>query len=143
MNNLDVVIRLFGAVEARDLAPMADIYDPEAVIHEADSLPYGGQYCGHRGVAEHGYRYVRAWDSLQTEQDRYLEAEFTADGDRVFVTWKQKAHGADGTALSVPVISTYRLRDGKIVESRMHAFDSAALASFLARERPSGRAASG
>jgi ketosteroid isomerase-like protein len=86
-------------------------------------------------VVEHGLAYVQAWDALQTEADRNLEAEFFGAGDRVLVRWRQKAHAPDGSALSVPVVSEYRLRDGHVVESRMHTFDSGALNRFLAAAR--------
>jgi hypothetical protein len=35
-------------------------------------------------------------------------------------------------AVCVPVVSEYRLRNGKVVESRMHPFDSGELVKFLA-----------
>jgi ketosteroid isomerase-like protein len=135
-DNVDVVRRLFQAVERRDLEAMWQLYDPEVRIHEAASLPYGGSFEGFEGVADHGLGYVVAWDHLQTEDDRDLEAEFFAVGERVLVRWRQKAHGADGSALSVPVISEYQLRDRRVIESRMHSFDSAKLAAFLAAQGP-------
>lgn len=39
--NVEVIRRLFHAVEARDIEPMYEIYSPEVVIREAASLPYG------------------------------------------------------------------------------------------------------
>jgi hypothetical protein len=38
-----------------------------------------------------------------------------------------------GMELDLPVISAYRLRDGRVVESIMHDFDTAALVGFLGR----------
>jgi uncharacterized protein len=130
-DNIDIIRRLFRAVEERDIEPMYEIYDPEVVIREASSLPYGGEHRGYEGVIRHGLGYVQAWDHLQTEEDRNLEPEFVGHGDRVLVCWQQKAHAEDGRALRVPVVSEYRLRGGKVVESRMHTFDSAELAEFL------------
>jgi ketosteroid isomerase-like protein len=134
-DNVDVIRRLFRAVEERDIELMFDIYDPEVVVREAPSLPYGGDYRGRDGVAQHGLGYLEAWDRLQTEEDRRLEAEFVGSGDRVFVRWRQKAHSRDGEQLDLPVISVYRLREGRVVESIMHHLDTAALLEFLARER--------
>jgi hypothetical protein len=34
-DNVDVIRRLFRAVEERDVEPMFDIYDPEVVVWEA------------------------------------------------------------------------------------------------------------
>lgn len=131
-DNVEVVRRLFRAVEERDIEPMYEIYASDVVIREADSLPYGGEYQGHDGVLRHGAGYLRAWDPLQDEDDRRTEAEFFGDQDRVFVSWRQKGRTSDGRRLNVPVVSAYRLRDGRIVESTMHHLDTAALLRFLA-----------
>lgn len=40
--NVEIVKRLFDAVERRDLAGVLAIYDSQIVIREAESLPYGG-----------------------------------------------------------------------------------------------------
>ncbi len=131
-DNIETVKRLFRAVEQRDIEPMWEIYDPAVEINEAPSLPYGGHFHGFEGVMEHGLGYLAAWEDLQTDEDRDLEAEFIGAGDRVLVRWRQKAHTTEGQALSVPVVSDYLLRGGKVIESRMHPFDSQALAGFLA-----------
>jgi uncharacterized protein len=135
-DNVETVKRLFRAVEQRDVEPMYEIYDREVEVNEAPSLPYGGKFRGHEGMVEHGLRYVAAWDHLQADEDRDLEAEFVAAGDRVLVRWRQKAHASRGCSLNVPVLSEYLLRDGKVIESRMHTFDSAAIADFLASAEP-------
>jgi ketosteroid isomerase-like protein len=53
----------------------------------------------------------------------------------VFVRWRQKGHASDGRKLNLPVVSVYRLRDGRIVESIMHHFDTARLVEFFDSER--------
>jgi len=65
-DNVDVVRRLFQAVEARDIEPMYELYDGDVIVREAPSLPYGGEYRGHDGILQHGMGYVQAWDPLQT-----------------------------------------------------------------------------
>ncbi len=59
--NLEVVRRLFEAVERRDLAGVLAAYDSEITIREADSLPYGGVYHGFDGGQKHAAGYVQAW----------------------------------------------------------------------------------
>lgn len=132
--NREMVLRLYAAVEARDIEPMYDIYAPEVVIHEAPSLPYGGEFRGHDGVRAHGLSYLATWDPHQTPQDRRLDPRVSADGDRVFVAWRQRAHGSDGQRLDLPAVSEYLLRSGRVVESRMLHFDTAAILAFLARQ---------
>jgi len=133
--NVEVIRRLFRAVEARDIEPMYEIYSPEVVIREAPSLPYGGDYRGHGGILEHGTGYLATWDHLQDDEDRRMDAEFDAAGDRVFVRWHQRAHGRDGTRLDLPVVSVYDLQDRQVVRSVMHHLDTATLLAFLDRQR--------
>ena len=51
--DVELVRRLFNAVEDRDLEALLDCYDAAIEIHEADSLPYGGVYRGHEGARAH------------------------------------------------------------------------------------------
>ena len=132
-SNVEIVRRLFQTVEERDLETMFELYDPEVVIREAPSLPYGGEYHGHEGVVEHGLGYLGTWQPVQQPGDETLEPEFLDGGDRVFVRWHQKATAPDGARVDLPAISEYRLRDGKIVSSAMHHFDTAAILRFLER----------
>jgi uncharacterized protein len=132
--NVEVIRRLFRAVEARDIEAMYEIYAPDVIVREAPSLPYGGEHRGHVGILEHGRGYVETWDHLQDDEDRQLDAEFIDAGDSVFVCWRQRAHGLDGTSLDLPVISIYELRDLRVVESTMHHLDTAALLAFLGRQ---------
>lgn len=134
-SNVDVVRRLFQAVKERDIEPMYEIYDPDVIVREAPSLPYGGEYRGHHGIVAHGMGYLETWDHLQTDDDKWMEAEFSGAGERVFVRWRQKAHASDGTQLDLPAVSVYRLREGRVVESIMHHLDTAELLAFLDRER--------
>ena len=133
--NVEVIRRLFRAVEARDIEPMYEIYSPEVVVREAPSLPYGGDYIGHAGILDHGIGYLETWDHLQDDEDRRMDAEFINAGERVFVCWHQRAHGDDGTRLDLPVVSIYDLRDQRVVRSIMHHLDTAALLAFLDRQR--------
>jgi ketosteroid isomerase-like protein len=129
-----VVRRLFEAVETRDVEPMYGLYAPDVVIHEAPSLPWGGEFRGHDGVLRHGLGYVRTWEPLQTAADRRLDPEVAAEGDRVFVTWRQRAHDRDGRQLDLPAVSAYALASGRIVDARMYHFDTVAILAFLAAQ---------
>lgn len=45
--NVEIVERLFEAVERRDRAGVLAAYDENIVIREAESLHYGGTFQGH------------------------------------------------------------------------------------------------
>ena len=133
---------LFAAVEARDASPLAALYSPEVLIHEAPSLPYGGDFRGLEGMIRHASLFTQTWDRLQLPADRRMDPDFVARGDQVLVSWRLRAHGSD-RVLDIPMVSHYRLTDARIVESRMLAFDTAAILEFLAAQAPPDDAHSG
>ena len=127
--NVEIVRRLFEAVERRDRTWVLGAYDENIVIREAASLPYGGEYRGTEGALEHAQDYRKVWDNLQTTSERELSPTFLDAGDTVVVLWRQRAaigeRKFDSSAASV-----YKLRNGKIVESEMFQ-DTAAILKFL------------
>jgi ketosteroid isomerase-like protein/uncharacterized protein YciI len=143
--NVEAVRRVLAAIEARGdgagwrarWAMYRDAYAPEAAIHEAPSLPYGGDYEGPDAVERHARVYGAAWDGLQGAAERALDPEFLAGGDRVAVVWRQRGRdAATGERFDMPAMSLYELRGGRIVDSRMFHFDAGAAAAFLRRAKP-------
>jgi uncharacterized protein YciI/ketosteroid isomerase-like protein len=130
--NAAVVRSLFKAVEQRNGEGVVRAYDEAIIIHEAPSLPYGGDYEGLPGAFGHATGYRRAWDPLQGNAERELGAEIIADPDRVVVLWNQKGRNPiNGEVFEMPVASVYRMKDGRIIDSRMFHFDVAASRAFL------------
>lgn len=126
-----VVRNLFAAVARRDPAGVFSAYHPDIVINEAPSLPYGGEYRGREGAIRHAEGFRSTWDRYQPEASRNLEPEFLAVGDRVVVLWRFRAQRQTRESIDLPVVGIYRLREGRIIESRMFHFDTAALLRFI------------
>jgi len=136
MSDSEVLItvrKLFEAVARRDAGAYFGAFHPDILISEAPSLPYGGEYSGLEGVLRHAERFRATWDRYQSEDSRELEPEFLAIANRVIVLWRLRARAANGEGIDLPVVSIYRLNDGKIIESRMYHFDTVALMRFLNR----------
>jgi ketosteroid isomerase-like protein len=136
MSDSEVLItvrKLFEAVARRDAGAYFGAFHPDILISEAPSLPYGGDYRGLEGALRHAERFRATWDRYQSEDSRELELEFLAVDNRVVVLWRLRARAANGQGIDLPVVSIYRLQDGKIIESRMFPFDTAALVRFLGR----------
>lgn len=141
-DNLATVRAMFAAVAARgDAAHAAErwaaysgLYDPDAVIHEAPSLPYGGEYTGLAGVAAHAQGYGAAWGRLQAPEMQDLQPTFIAGGDEVVVLWRQRGVNAGtGEIFDMPATSVYQMKRGRVLQSRMFHFDVAATRDFLER----------
>src|SRR5216683_6283764 len=130
--HLEAVKRLFDAVRRRDQAALQEAYHPEIVIHEAPSLPYGGDYHGHEGALQHVNGYYQTWDALrpaarQAHHPIFLETT----EDYVVVLWREEAVAPDsGSRIDLPALGVYKVRDGQVVESRMFQ-DTAAVRDLL------------
>jgi ketosteroid isomerase-like protein len=134
--NVETVRRLFKAVEERDLAGTLVRYDPEIVIREASFLPYGGTYHGHEGAKQHARGFALAWGKSQAGDEKLLDADFLDAGDRVVVLFRLKGLAAkSGRKIDVPVVGTYRVRGGKVVEYQMFYSDTTEVMQFLAATR--------
>jgi ketosteroid isomerase-like protein len=131
MGNLEVVSRLFRAIEQRDGVAALAAWDDEAVISEPSFLPYGGQYRGRQGVVRHAERWLETWDRLQGENERPLRAVFLDADDHVVAVWRLRATREDGNVLAARVVGVYRVSDGKIDAAQMFYSDRAAIVSFL------------
>ena len=133
--NIEAVRQLFGAVEERDLAGVLAAYDENIVIREAEFLPYGGEFHGHEGGQRHALKALEVWGNLQPPDQRTLTARFLDAGeDYVSVLWQQRGVNSRGEKFDAPVVSIYKMRGRKIVESQMFHADTKALVQFLAGE---------
>jgi ketosteroid isomerase-like protein/uncharacterized protein YciI len=132
--NKRAVKALFEAVDRRDREGVRAVYDENITIHEAASLPYGGDYHGLEGALRHGQGFRAAWDRFQPQEARGLDPQIVADGDHVVVLWRHRVENAEtGDRLELPVVSVYRMENARIADSRMFHFDTAALLRFLER----------
>lgn len=131
--NVEVVQRLFAAVERRDLPAMLECYAEDVEIHEAGSLPYGGVYRGREGATAHARSFQATWARYQTPAEYPLQAEFVDAGDgSVVVVFRHRAvDPASGRRVDEAEVSLYRVHDAKVVRSQMLHFDTAALLRFL------------
>ena len=136
---IDVVRRLFDAVERRDLETVLDCYDREVEIVEAAALPYGGSYRGHDGARRHAAAFVSSWGPLQTPAEHQLDAEF-CDGpdDTVVAVFRHRAFNPiTDERFDEPEVAVYEVRDDKVVRSQMFHADSMSVAAFVRRGQTS------
>ena len=130
---MDVVRRLFAAVERRDREAVLACYAEDVEIHEAAVLPYGGTRRGLSGALAHAQGFRAAWDPYQGPDEVRLDPHLWGDAsDTVCALFRHRAVNPErGTRLDAPEVGVYQVRDGKVVRSQMFHADSTAVVRFL------------
>lgn len=137
MHESEKVLRAFYAAEASYLAAggpkaastevFAECLHPDIVIHEAASLPYGGQWCGLDGVAAFMAKLSETYDSA-TVKDRSI----TVDGPVVVVMARSIVRSRrTGRSMENTVLQRNLVVDGLITEMRPFHWDTAAVRELI------------
>lgn len=91
------------------------------MIHQQESLPYGGRYEGHEGFQKLFQDQSAQWDNLH-----YTPQEFIGDGETVVVigqlTGKAKKSGKN---LDIKMYELWRMRNNKAIEGYSIVYDTA------------------
>ncbi|MEV6278615.1 nuclear transport factor 2 family protein [Nocardia sp. NPDC051832] len=126
-------LQAFYAAEAAYLTEgaafegMARHLAADVVMHQASSLPYGGEWHGHEGFR----RFIAAmgdnWDGLWFD-----EQHFVSDQDRVVVFSRGRLRARHtGRMLETSLLQWISFRDGLITEFRPYYHDTAAVLAAL------------
>ena len=123
------------AAEARYLAaggpgvatfePLAQFFAADVVLHQAESLPYGGVWRGHEEMERFFVTMSRAWESFEMADQRFLATEGTV----VVLTQVHARARATGQELDFPMLQTITVVDGRITEVHPFYWDTKAIAS--------------
>jgi ketosteroid isomerase-like protein len=129
--NVEVMRKLFRAVEDHDEQSVFGLYQPDVEFHWPPSLPYGGSG---RGLRATGLTWGETWAVLQpTEAERRMDPRFVAASDNeVVVLWHQRGRSPKGERFDGEVLGLYQLHDGRLARAQMFYFDTAAVNNFLA-----------
>jgi uncharacterized protein len=132
-DDVEVVRRLFAAVENRDLDRVLACYSDDVEITEADALPYGGVWRGRDGAVGHAMGFLRAWGDLQGPEEARLDGRFWGDGaGTVCAVFRHRAlDAATGRRFDAPEVGIYRVRDDRVVRSQMFHADTVSVLAFL------------
>ena len=110
MTDIEVVQAIYAAMGARDFATLFGYIDEQFVVTQDASLPWGGRFVGHDGLANFALALTGTIDSAVT-----TEAMFTADGDVVQVGRTRGTVRATGAAFDIPEVHRWTIRNGKAV----------------------------
>jgi uncharacterized protein len=119
----EIVRSIYRDAARRDFKSVQLHLADDCVIHEAESLPYGGRYVGSSGFIDVMTRLLQVWNSFQFEPH-----EFLADGDHVVVLLTATGNSVKtGTAFSMPLAEVWRFSDRQVVELYPFYWDTHAL----------------
>ena len=121
-SNIEAVTQVYAAMAAGNGAAAMAYFDPNMVLMEPESLPYGGTY---RGLAEIGAaigKIMKYVDLAGLKLERIVADEETAIASLI-ATWRY----ADGQTRQVPMRECYTFNGGKVVAMNVFYWDVAAL----------------
>ncbi|MEO7688208.1 MAG: nuclear transport factor 2 family protein [Sphingomonas sp.] len=121
--NKAFVAEMIGAKKRLEDYP--ERYDPDLLMHEPASLPFGGTY---KGLEEFKAFYPAVRDFYDFSQFELLGVY--GDGDMVFATIKAAVAGSGGT---IHIAEQFRFHADKLVEVRVHICDDELAARSLRR----------
>ena len=126
--NRKLVLSVFSAIEERNDQRFSELLHPDFEIHWPPSLPYG---------AAKARTWSDTWDSLQpTELERKMDPRVVAANENeVVVLWRQRGLIPSGDRFDGEVLGLYQIREARLARAQMFYFDTAAVASFLAKAK--------
>ena len=130
--NLEVMRKLFNAVEQHDDESVLGLCQPDVEFHWPPSLPYGGSG---RVLKFTGPTWGETWAPLQpSSAERKMDPRVVAaSDDEVVVLWRQRGVSPTGERFDGEVLGLYRFRDAKLARAQMFYFDTTAVNTFLAK----------
>ena len=134
--NMEVMRKIFRAIEDRDMGTLQALSDPGVEFHWPPSLPYGRDF-RFPEPPDHGTTWVETWLPLQpTEVERRMDPRVVAaTDDEVVVLWRQRGVTEAGDRFDGEVLGLYSLRNRKLVRAQMFYFDGVELSRYLANAR--------
>jgi ketosteroid isomerase-like protein len=110
-----------------DFSGIAATLDPECVIYQPASLPYGGEWRGHSGFEAWMKAFAEQWSSLEVkDSELYPNGDVIVSKSHVYAVAKRT-----GRAVDWPLLQFFRVRNSKIIELRPFHWDTATLLEAL------------
>jgi ketosteroid isomerase-like protein len=113
---------------------LAPYFASDVVLHQAETLPYGGTWRGHDGMEQFFLAMSQAWESFELVDQKFL----TTEGTAVVLTQVHACARATGRELDFPILQTVEARNGRITEIRPFYWDTAAIADACTEPTPTG-----
>ena len=128
--NVEIVRRLYEAVNQGDFATAAECIHPEIEFHTYARSPEAGVYRGKDAVREYNESLFGRFESTRFEVEELVDA-----GDRVVIVTTQRAVPKGGQEeMKVRIAEVWSIRDGLLAERRSYSTKEEALEAAGVRE---------
>ena len=115
-----------------DFSGVAGTLDPDCVIFQPTSLPYGGEWRGHSGFEAWMRAFAEQWSSLEVKDSKlYPNGDVIVSKSHVYAIAKITGRKADW-----PLLQFFRVQKGKIVELQPFHWDTASMLAALKPDAP-------
>ena len=114
-----------GGAGTASFDPLAPFFATDVVLHQAESLPYGGTWRGHDGMERFFAAMSQAWEEFEMVEQEFLSTSGTA----VVLTQVHARARATGRELDFPILQTIRIVDGRIADVRPFYWDTTEIAA--------------
>ena len=114
-----------------DFSAIAKTLDPNCVVKQPVSLPYGGVWTGHAGVEAWMKEFSQQWSVLEVKDSQtFVQGEFIFSRSNVHAVAR-----ATGAEVGWPLLQMFEFRGPNILELQPFYWDTAKLLCDL-KERP-------
>ena len=129
--NVEIVRRLWEAVERRDTEAVFAFYDQDITWRNHADATFDLQditYRGHEGVRRFWREWLEPFATFEAHPEAFIDV-----GDNIVVGWRATARGkASGADVEMPRWNVYKVRDGLVVgidvfRTKPQALDAAGL----------------
>jgi ketosteroid isomerase-like protein len=120
--NVEIVRRIWAAVERQDTKAVLAFYDPDIVWQDhTNALELQDHsYQGHEGVRQFWREWLEPFETFEAHPEAFIDA-----GDNVVVGFRLSGRGkASGAQVEWPLWNVYTIRNGLVI--RVQAFETKA-----------------
>jgi ketosteroid isomerase-like protein len=115
-----------------DFGPIAETLDPEVVMYQAASLPYGGEWRGHDGFERWSLAMREWWSSLSVQDPQVIVHGATLIVLSTVVATARRT----GREYRYPLAQVIETRGGRILSMRPFYWDTAQTIAVLTEKEP-------
>jgi ketosteroid isomerase-like protein len=108
--NIEIVQQIYEAFARQDLQGLLTLVDPECVVTQDPSIPWGGRYVGHDGVTAFAVALIGSTDSVVL-----VESLFEADGQVIQCGRSKGTVRANGKTFDIPEVHIWTVKSRKVV----------------------------